>query len=201
MAMGAVALACVCAQSCEPSSNPANQPTSRGRKNDEVSVPSRQVSLRGILIDAGCQDRESPNLRSPAESLQAESPAEPPNAAQGNPPMNGAVSAKGITVDAATLKAERTGAMASRVPELFERQSDPTCSITGSTTSFALLADNGQLIDLDAGGNTLALEAVESTDAGRALLNGHGPGVKPRVTVTGQIRGERLVTQDLSVGG
>lgn len=194
---GSCALACLCAQTTPP---PARQSSSPGRRNDPLTVPSGQVTLRGILLDAGCQDRESVNLRSPAETLAAEAPAQPSNAAKDNPPVQGPVATQGITVDAATLQAERAPALVSRVPDLFIRQSDPTCAITGSTTSFALLMDTGRLVDLDEGGNTLAMEAVQSIAAGRAMLNGHGPGIKPPVTVQGQLRGDRLIAKDLQAG-
>jgi hypothetical protein len=186
--------ACLFAQSCQPGT------TAPPGRSNELAVPSGQVTLRGILIDAGCPDLQTTNLREPPETLQAEVPAQPPNAAQNNPPAAGPISAKGVTVDAATVKAERDGAMESRVPGLFERQADPTCAITGSTTSFALLTDNNRLLDLDAGGNTLAIEAVQSTSGGRAVLNGQGPGVKPQVSATGQIRAGVLITKYLTAG-
>ena len=156
--------------------------------------------MQGILIDAGCRDRECLNLRQLPETLQEEGPVQPPSAVQNNPPLSDPVSAKGIPVNAATINAERAGVMESHVPGMYERQSDPACAITGSTTNFAVLGDDGHLVDLDPGGGTLAMIAVESTSAGRAMLNGQGPGVKPRVVVKGQLRGDRLIMQHLAPG-
>ena len=210
LAAGAFAVAYVWAQSGGfdksnlPGGTPAQQTTRKAaqtRRNNEIDVPFGESVFQGILIDAGCRDRETLNLRRPPETLPQEAPAQPANAPQNNPPPTGAVSAKGISVSGATIDAERVGVMAPRVPGMFERQLDPTCAITGSTTSFALLTDDGRLLDLDQGGNTLALVAVYSTSGGRALLNGQGPGVKPRVVVKGQIRGDGLIVQDVKTAG
>jgi len=208
LAAGTFAVVCLCAQSQSPGKAPASrdmgtpsqaitQSEAHARQDNDLNVPSGQATVHGILLDGGCSDRQSRNLRRPPETLQEAVPAEPPNATQNNPPVSGAVSAKGISVDATTIKAERDDVMASHVPGMFERQSDPTCAITGSTTTFAVLTDGGRLLDLDQGGNTLALVAVQATSAGRAMLNGKGPGVKPRVVVKGQYRGDQLITQDL----
>jgi hypothetical protein len=196
-----IAVAGVCAQTIPgtPDQNNTTDPSQARRRND-LDVPSGLVTVRGILIDGGCRYRQYANLRKPPETLPEEAPAQPPDAAQNNPPPTGAVSVKGISVNASTIDAERTGVMETHVAGMFERQSDPTCAVTGSTTSFAILTDDGHLVDLDPGGNTLALVAVQATDAGRAMLNGLGPGVKPRVVVKGQFRGDRLVAQDLTPG-
>jgi hypothetical protein len=210
LAAGAFAVVCLCAQNQPPASKsgtprdlgtPAQAITpsaAQSRRDNDLNVPSGQVSVRGILIDAGCSERDAANLRLPPETLQEEAPAQPSTAPANNPPANGAVNAKGISIDASTVQTERAGVMESHVPGMFERQSDPTCAITGSTTSFAVFTDNGRLLDLDQGGNTLALVAVEATSGGRAMLNGKGPGVKPRVMVKGQFRGDRLITQDVT---
>jgi hypothetical protein len=194
--IGACGMGCLCAQ-MEQRASQENVAAS-GRQGREVASPPGQAMARGILIDASCRDRTSLNLREPPETQQAEAPVEPPAAAHNNPPKTGPVSAKGIAVDAATIKAERGSVMENQVPELYERQSDPTCAITGSTTAFALLMDDGRLLDLDEGGNTLALEALQASSAGRAMLNGHGPGVKPRVVVKGRIRDDRLIALDVT---
>jgi len=210
LASGVFASACIWAQSGNPNKSdlpggtPAQQITRKAaqtRRENELSVPYGESVFHGILIDGGCRDGEMLNLRRPPESLLQEAPAQPANAAQNNPPPTGAVSAQGISVNGATINAERAGVMEPRVPGMFERQADPTCAITASTTSFALLTDDGRLLDLDQGGNTLALIAVQSTSGGRALLNGQGPGVKPRVVVKGQIRGESLIAQDVKTAG
>jgi len=196
--LAAIAVACVCVQ-CGAPVEDMNRFSESSRKANDLDVVSGPVALTGMLIDAGCSDRASMNLRRPPETLLEEAPAEPPNAAQNNPPVSGAVSAKGISVNSATITAERTGVMGSHVPGMFERQGDPTCAITASTTAFAVLTDQGRLIDLGPGGDTLALVALQATRGGRAELNGQGPGVKPRVRVKGEIRGNRLMTNDLTV--
>ena len=211
-ALGALAAACFCAQ-MEQHTNKENMVHDRGqtavrRDSLQHGRPSPEfenagpATLRGILVDGGCQNRANLNLLAPPETLTSEAPAQPADALANNPPASGAVSAKGITVDAATINAERADVMENQAPGTFERQTDPTCAITGSTSSFALLTDSGRFLDLDEGGNTLAMEAVESTSGGRAVLNGQGPGVKPRVTVTGFVRnGRKLVAQDVRAAG
>ena len=207
LASGAFALTCVLAQSGYPTGTglprgtPAQETTSnraQSRRDNALAVPAGQAVFRGILIDAGCRNPEIANLRRPPETLPNESPAQPPDAAQNNPPPAGAVAVKGISVDSATIDAERTGVMDPRVQGMFQRQTDPTCAVTGSTTNFAVLTDNNRLLDLDPGGDTLALVALQSTSGGRSLLNGDGPGVKPRVVVTGQLRGDRLIARDVT---
>ena len=201
IAIAGIAAACVFAQSFRPTRDLGTVQTSTsGRRANRLAVPSGLVTVEGTLLDAGCRDRDALNLRRPPETLQQEAPAQPQSAAQNNPPATGAVSAKGISVNADTIDAERSGVMESHVPGMFQRQIDPTCAITGSTTSFAVLTDQGRLVDLDEGGNTLAQEAVQSTSAGRAMLNGQGPGVKPRVKVKGQLRGDRLIALDVNAG-
>ena len=211
LALGAIAATCVYAQAqMEQHTNKENMVHDRGQspvrpdtlQHGRPTPESQNVgasTLSGILIDGSCAERSSMNLRRPAETQQAQAPAQPPNAASNNPPRSGAVSAKGIHVDAATINAERSDVMQNQVPEMFERQTDPTCAVTGSTSSFALLLDDGRLLDLDEGGNTLAQVALRANPAGRAMLNGGGPGVKPRVEVKGFIRSRRvLITQDIA---
>ena len=149
--------------------------------------------LHGILIDGSCPDRQNLVLRQPPETLQTKAPAEPANPAPGKPPRAGAVSAKGITVDAGTIQAERSDVMMNQVPDIFARQEDPTCAVTASTSEFAVLRDNGRLLDLDQGGNTFALQAVQSSEPGMAMMNGRGPAVKPRVTVKGWVRNHQVL--------
>ncbi len=209
-AAGAIAVACVFAQTApsgsppgSPAGTPAQQETQKSalaRRDNDLNVAVGSVTVHGILIDGGCRDPQLANLRQPPETLPEEAPAQPPDALQNNPPPTGAVSAKGISVTGATIQAERAGVMETHVSGMYERQDDPTCAITGSTTSFAVLTDNGRLLDLDQGGNTLAMIAVQSTSGGRAMLNGQGPGVKPRVVVKGALRADRLIVRDLTAG-
>ena len=204
LVVGAIAATCFSAE-MEQKTNKENMVRDRGQtplerytlQHGRPSPESEDVgaaTLEGILIDGSCRYRANLNLSAQPETQQTESPAQPPYAPRNNPPVSGAVSAKGITVDAATIAAERGVVMESHVPDMRERQSDPTCAVTEATTSFALLTTRGRLLDLDEGGNTLALETVESSDAGRAMLNGQGPGVKPRVAVKGRVQnGHKLV--------
>jgi hypothetical protein len=177
------------------------QPTSqwfdRGRFGTQQPIPAGSVTLGGTLVDAGCADRTALNLSQPPLSLEAAAPA----AASGgsSAPPDGGISNGGITVDRKTLEGERADAMAHQVPDMRTRQSDPTCSITGATQGFALLLDNGRLLNLGEAGNTFAMEAVYSTPAGRAMLSGAGPGVKPRVTVTGRTFGDRFLVESVHV--
>jgi hypothetical protein len=112
------------------------------------------------------------------------------------------VSAAGVTVDADTLQKERSDIMAHQVPDLRMRQPDATCAITGGTRSFAVLMDNGRLLNLDEGGNTLATQSLLADPEGRALYNGTGPAVKPRVVIQGRIHGDKLIVdQVVRMGG
>jgi hypothetical protein len=163
------------------------QTLDRGRLGHQDVMPPGPLTLTGILVDASCRDRSSQNLGNPPRALEPFSPA--PEAA---------VSAKGITVDLKTLQDERSGIMEHQEADLVGRQPDPTCAITGNTHAFALLMDNGRLLDLGEGGNTLASVAIHSSAAGRALLAGSGGGLKPRVTIEGSIRGDRLLVDKLN---
>jgi hypothetical protein len=164
--------------------------------------------FQGVLLDAGCRDFSSYNLGKPPVSVAGANPAQTPQAAAdakagsakqpGAAPNGGAESsgtrtAFGITVDAQTLAAERGDVMPHQVADLMSRQSDPTCAIKGNTRAYALLLDNGRLLDLDDGGNTYATVAVEGSTEGRAMLTGQAPGFKPRATVKGRLQGDKIV--------
>lgn len=140
-----------------------------------------QTELHGILIDAGCRDRSSVNLKQAPERFTPSVPT------QSQP------SASGITVDSKTARGERADVVSHQVPDLATRQPDPTCAITGGTRGYAVLLDNGKFLDLDEGGNTFAAEAVLATPQGRDLLNGKAYGFKPKVTVTGRVQGSRVL--------
>jgi hypothetical protein len=140
-----------------------------------------QSELHGILIDAGCRDRSAVNLAQPAERFSASVPVQMPAAVHG------------ITVDAKTAEGERADVVMHQVPDLATRQPDPTCAITGGTRGYAVLLENGKLLDLDEGGNTFASEAVFATKQGRDLLNGRAYGFKPHVTIQGRIAGAKLL--------
>lgn len=134
-------------------------------------------AYRGILIDGSCRDRSTMNLKAP--------PAASPAVAPGS--NTGAVSASGITVDAQTIQSERADILPHLVPDIRARQTDPACAVTGTTRAFAVWLDNGKLVDFGEGGNTIMLEAVQSTPAGREMLNGARPGLKLRVELEGKI--------------
>jgi len=142
------------------------------------------LTWNGTLVDAGCRDRTNLNLHQAPEP----GPAPVPSAQPANE-----ISAHGITVNRKTLAAERSDITPHQVPDMISREADPTCAITGGTRAFALLLDSGRLVNLNEGGNTLAIEALQSSAAGWALLAGTGAGLKPRVTVEGRLRDDRIL--------
>lgn len=145
----------------------------------------------GILIDGSCEDRSLWNLARPAETLSAAVPALPPREA---------ASGHGIAVDSQTLAAERKDVTPVMNPDLVTRQSDATCALKAGTRAYALLLDDGRLLDLDDGGNTYAALAVQNSAPGRAMINARGPGFKPRVTVSGALQGDRIFVDKLKLG-
>jgi hypothetical protein len=174
-----------------------------------------QTTASGILVDAGCRDRSRSNLLSPPIAVTQEAPTEPPreeasqNAARAGvgfatgkaEPRAPGTSAWGITVDPQTLEREQSDVLMHQMRDLFGRQPDMSCGITGDTKAFAFLTDSGRLLDLDEGGNTRVWQAVQSTDAGRRVINGTGPPIKPRVTITGRIFGDKLVVESFAGEG
>lgn len=164
----------------------------RARLGHQAPVAMEPQIAAGILVDASCDNRSALNLRQQPELAPAPLPQQ----------SSGGVSAFGVTVDARTLALERAGVMEHHVPDLRMRQPDLTCAVTGDTRSFALLMDDGRLVNLDEGGNTMASEFLHADAAGRALLNGTGPALKPRVTIKGRIHMTRLVVEQfIKVGG
>ena len=153
----------------------------------EKRKPPAPAVYQGVLLDAGCRDFSNANLRKAPLAAAGAGPAQTPQQAEA------ARSAFGITVDAQTLAAQRSDILPHQVVDLLSRQSDPTCAIKGNTRSYALLLDSGRLLDLDDGGNTFATVAVEGFPAGRAMLTGQAPGLKPRATVKGHIEGDRIL--------
>jgi len=172
------------------------------RERGTVAVRgSDPMTFNGVLFDAACKDRSTANLAIPPESLAAGTPAEFSSTANSKPQSKnsqGGVSAHGISVDAKTLATERGDVLEHQVPDLRTRQQDPTCAITGSTSTYGLALSDGRLLNLDQGGNTLAAEAVNGTPQGRAMLNGTAFGFKPRAKVSGRIRGDRFFVDQLS---
>jgi hypothetical protein len=166
---------------------PAPQPLTWSHVGRQAPVSKEPLTLSGILVDGSCEYRSSLNLRERPQLAPAPVPKQP----------TGGVSAYGVTVDAETLQRERADALAHQVPDLRMRESDPTCAITGSTRSFALLLNNGLLLNLDEGGNTMALQYLQSDPAGRALLNGSGPAMKPWMTIQGRMQGAKLTVEKI----
>lgn len=169
------------------------QTLDRGRMGSEDAVPPNPIVLRGVLVDAGCRNRSASNLKKTPQ----------PVVGSGGGPSgqnaSASLSAQGITVDQRTADAERADILVHQVPDLRTRQDDPTCAITGNTRGFALLMDNGRFLDLDEGGNSMAVEAVQGHAAGRKMLNGFGPGIKPRAAIRARIHGDRAVVEELQI--
>jgi len=160
------------------------QTLDRGRRGHQDAMPPGPLTFTGMLVDAGCRDRSSLNLRQPPAPISAFTA-----------PVDPATAFTGVTVDPKTLDAERSGIMEHQVPDLLSRQTDVACAVTGDTRAFALLLDNGRLLDLNEGGNTLASVAVQANEAGRAMLSGFGRSLKPRVVIQGSVRGDRLLVE------
>jgi hypothetical protein len=160
------------------------------------SAPGKTMTWRGTLIDAGCSDRSTANLRKSAAAGPATAPdkasADPADAPDGSAAKNGAVSAQGISIDEKTAQAERGDSLKKHTQDHLTRQADPSCAINGSTSAFALLLSNGTLLNLDAGGNTKAAELIQSTPRGMAMLNGTAAGEKPAAVIKGARQGDEL---------
>jgi hypothetical protein len=162
-----------------------SQSWTRGRLGTQQPVPYKLQEFSGILVDASCEDRSALNLQ--------QQPSQPALAT----PVSAPQPAPGVKVDAKTAQRERADAMAHQTPDVVTRQPDRSCSINGSTRGFALLMSNGRLVNLDEGGNTMVMQGVHSTAAGRAMLNGTGGGLKPQVTLRGRVQGDRLIVEKI----
>jgi hypothetical protein len=195
LALSAVAMAQLNKTGETPVQRPS-QSVERGRLGTQSPLPPASVTIEGMLVDGGCQYRSSRNLKRPPEPLSASAPA---GGAQPSSTNAGPSSAKGITVDAQTLESERADVMPHQAPDMRSRQSDPTCAISADIHGYAILLDSGRLMNLDGGGNTYAAQAMQTFPAGRAMLNGIGPAVKPRVKVTGRPYGDTFIVQKLEV--
>lgn len=177
--------------------------------------PAPTVTLYGTLVDAGCRNRSALNMSLPAvpftTALPAETTAEKQagsqmrsgqgfaNAQQPAQQQNPTVNASGITVDTKTLANERSDVLEHQVPDLHARQMDPTCAITGNTHAYAIVLNEGRMLNLDDGGNTYANVAIQGNAAGRAMLNGNGGGLKPNVVIKGNMRADSVVVQSLKI--
>jgi hypothetical protein len=158
------------------------------------ALHANEHTLEGVLIDAGCRDRSLWNLKRPPE----------PQSAAVTPGGRGtrgaeASQSSGISVDSKTIGLERGDITAVMNPDSSARQSDPTCAIKANTRSYALLLRDGRLLDLDEGGNTYATAAVQASPQGKAMINGRGPGFKPRVTIVGWIQGDHVFADQVKL--
>lgn len=163
----------------------------RGRIGSQASVPIGAQTWTGVLVDAGCPNRDAVALSGvPAGTLATE-----PGGATATPRTGGG--AHGIAVSGQTLERQRSDAMAQQVPDLRARNTDPACSVTATTRGFALYLPDGALKNLDEGGNTLAAVAFEGSPQGQAVMNGKSLGDKPRASVKGVMQGDRIIVQDI----
>lgn len=189
------------------------QTLDRGRLGSQESMPSEPLILNGTLVDGNCRDRSQANLTRPPIPLNQYAPAETSElaatedaaraktgyATATKQPDTGGISAYGITVDPQTLEQEQAEVLQHQVPDLITRQDDLTCGVTARTSNFAFLMDNGRLLDLNAGGNAWAWQAIQSSSAGQAMLEGKGPAVKLQATVRGIIRGDQVRVDSLTL--
>ena len=168
---------------------------SKREEKDVRELHAHEHTYQGLLIDAGCRDRSLWNMSKPPEP---QSGAIAPTG-QGSEPAQ-ANQASGISVDAGTIAKERSDITQVMINnDLAARQSDPTCAIKGNTRAFALLLHDGRLLDLDEAGNTYATALVSASKQGHDMLNGQGPGFKPRATVVGWEQGARVFTDKMNL--
>lgn len=172
------------------------QTMSRGRMGSQTMLPMQPLTFSGVLVDSSCAERTPELLRQPPESLEAKQAAGSTGPVQAAP-IGGSASALGITVDPQTLAAERADIVPHLVPDILSRQPDPTCAVTASTSTFALLMEDDRLFNLDDGGNTLVSAALMSYPAAVAMLNGKGPGVKPFTVTKALPYGDRLFVRQV----
>lgn len=165
-------------------SHPPDQSQSwtRGRLGTQGPVAGKLADISGMLIDASCDDRTALNLGRPPEP--ATTPAAPP-------------SDTGRSADRAAAAGTPPEVAAQQTPDSFSRQSDRSCAVTGGTRGFAILTTEGRLLNLDEGGNTMIVQGLHSNPAGRAMLNGTGPAIKPHVSLRGRVHGDRLIVEKI----
>jgi hypothetical protein len=161
-------------------------PNDRGKFHTERGLAPAASSFHGVLLDGSCAELATLNLRDTPMRQPAVTPQGTANRSK--------LEAKG-----ATIERERADAMAQQVRDQYGRQPDLSCAVTAGTSGFAVLLDNGRLVDLDSGGAMHALEALRSSSQGRAMLDGSGPALKPRVQLSGWVSGTRLITQSVKL--
>jgi hypothetical protein len=153
-----------------------SQSWTRGRLGTQKPLAGKVIDLTGILIDASCEDRTALNLRRPPEQPDL---------------------AKMQTADRAVPTKPPADALAHQTPDVVARQADRSCAVTGATRGFSLLMPEGRLLNLDEGGNTFVFDALQSNPAGRAMLNGTGPALKPQATLRGRVQGDRFIVDKI----
>jgi hypothetical protein len=156
-----------------------SQSWTRGRLGTQKPLPGAVSTYTGVLVDASCQDRSVFNLHRPPTHDNVA----PPPAERAPAPAVAAPEA-----DAAVAQARAHGV---------NNQPDRGCSVNTGTRSFALLTPEGRLLNLDEGGNTLAMQALHATPGGRAMLNGTGGPLKPQANLRGRVLGDRLVVEKI----
>jgi hypothetical protein len=151
-----------------------------------------EITTTGVLVDGGCIDRSKLNLARPPLPVTRGEDGDRENPAA-------SVSAKGVTVNQDVVSRERADILGHLTPEMRNRQTDATCAITAASRAFALLTTDGRLLDLDSGGVTLAMQAMMSTKAGRAMMDGTGPAIKPEAELKGYVQKDNLVVSSVQV--
>jgi hypothetical protein len=173
-----------------PNGRTAIQESTMPREEREPQAAKIPRPYSGTLVDGGCINRTDHNLGQQPLNFTSSIAIAPGSA--GDQALNEG-SSSGITVSPQTLQGERADIMPHQVPDMRTRQTDPTCAITANTRDISLLLGNGRLLRLDPGGNIYAWQGVYATSAGRAMLNGFAPGVKPLAKMKGYIQGNTLV--------
>jgi len=156
----------------------------------ESSLLEGERQFGGLLVDAGCHDRSDFNLHLAPESFPDSLAVQI---------LARRTSGFQIALPPRFLESERADVMAHRVPDLRTRQMDPTCAVTADTREFALLLEDGGLLNLDPGGTTLAWQEILATAPGRAMLHGQGPGLKPYASISGRQEGSTLVVNRIAI--
>ena len=150
-----------------------SQSWTRGRLGTQRPLPGKPITLDGILVDASCEDRTALNLERPPDRHSAD---------------------RAAPASAAKAPAE---VAAQQTPDAAANQPDRACAITRGTRGYALLTTEGRLLNLDEGGNTLALQSLRGNPEGRAMLDGSGGAIKPRVSLRGRVHGDRLIVDKI----
>jgi hypothetical protein len=168
-------------------------------RDREVSGPEAAGKLktwRGVLVDAGCPNRSSlGRQQAPAASGKQAKVGERGSAGREKPVQGKAE--EGGHAHSAAEHARHADVEAHQVPDVRSRQTDSSCAISGATSAYALLLPNGNLLNLDQGGNTQAAAAFQATPEGQAVLSGKKRSAKPRAEIKARRRADNLVVESL----